>query len=122
MCTDMPLLLALLLSPSPQWCGAAEGDVRGRHVVIVDDLVQSGGTLIHCANAMRLAGAMAVSCYVTHAVFPNDSWRKCVEGKLPKGDACSLSRVDVTPAHVPGVLLQATWPWRWESYLRWGRL
>lgn len=25
-----------------------EGDPRGRHVVIVDDLVQSGGTLIEC--------------------------------------------------------------------------
>lgn len=27
-----------------------EGDVQGKHIVIVDDLVQSGGTLIECAK------------------------------------------------------------------------
>ena len=48
----------------------------GRHVVIVDDLVQSGGTLLECAKAVRFRGSMSTSCFVTHAVFPNDSWRK----------------------------------------------
>ena len=45
-----------------------EGEPRGRHVVIVDDLVQSGGTLIECqkllASQVRLAHApsCAVAC------------------------------------------------------------
>ncbi|GFH21357.1 uncharacterized protein HaLaN_18646, partial [Haematococcus lacustris] len=34
-----------------------EGDPRGRHVVIVDDLVQSGGTLIECHNVLASMGA-----------------------------------------------------------------
>ncbi len=34
-----------------------EGEPRGRHVVIVDDLVQSGGTLIECHNALLRNGA-----------------------------------------------------------------
>mmetsp|Transcript_28878 Transcript_28878/g.56693 ORF Transcript_28878/g.56693 Transcript_28878/m.56693 type:complete len:368 (-) Transcript_28878:12-1115(-) len=55
-----------------------EGDCKGRHVVIVDDLVQSGGTLISCADACRTAGAVAVSAFVTHAIFPNRSWEKFV--------------------------------------------
>lgn len=33
-----------------------EGDPKGRHVVIVDDLVQSGGTLIECQ--VRMHGAL----------------------------------------------------------------
>ena len=50
--------------------------VKGRHVVIVDDLVQSGGTLLRCAEALRAKDAAAVSAYVSHGVFPNESWRK----------------------------------------------
>ncbi|PIA41424.1 hypothetical protein AQUCO_02200085v1 [Aquilegia coerulea] len=47
-----------------------EGSAAGRHVVIVDDLVQSGGTLIECQ------GAAKVSAYVTHGVFPKQSWER----------------------------------------------
>lgn len=45
-------------------------------MVIVDDLVQTGGTLYQCACALKDQGASSVSAYVTHAVFPNTSWRK----------------------------------------------
>jgi phosphoribosylpyrophosphate synthetase len=54
----------------------SDGDPRGRHVVIVDDLVQSGSTLLECAHALEAHGATAISAYVTHAVFPRESWRK----------------------------------------------
>lgn len=53
-----------------------EGKPTGKHIVIVDDLVQSGGTLIECAKVLRREGASAVSAYVTHGVFPNESWRR----------------------------------------------
>ncbi|KAF0921021.1 hypothetical protein E2562_038224 [Oryza meyeriana var. granulata] len=53
-----------------------EGDPRGRHVVIVDDLVQSGGTLIECQKVLAEHGAAKVSAYVTHGIFPNKSWQK----------------------------------------------
>eukprot|EP00397_Hematodinium_sp_SG-2012_P027751 GEMP01029177.1.p1 GENE.GEMP01029177.1~~GEMP01029177.1.p1 ORF type:complete len:394 (+),score=76.17 GEMP01029177.1:118-1299(+) len=56
-----------------------DGEPKGRHVVIVDDMVQSGGTLLECASALRAAGATKISCYVTHAIFPNESWRKFVK-------------------------------------------
>lgn len=53
-----------------------EGRARGRGVVIVDDLVKTGGTLLECKNALERAGAKSVSAYVTHAVFPDRSWEK----------------------------------------------
>tara|TARA_B100000787_G_scaffold145463_1_gene115647 strand:- start:646 stop:924 length:279 start_codon:yes stop_codon:yes gene_type:complete len=37
---------------------------------------QTGGTLIECAKALKEAGAAKVSCFVTHGVFPNESWRR----------------------------------------------
>jgi phosphoribosylpyrophosphate synthetase len=53
-----------------------EGEPHGRHVVIVDDLVQSGGTLIECQKLLAANGASKVSAYVTHGVFPKRSWER----------------------------------------------
>lgn len=53
-----------------------EGDPTGKHIVIVDDLVQSGGTLIECQRLLASLGASHVSAYVTHGVFPNESWKR----------------------------------------------
>eukprot|EP00877_Chromochloris_zofingiensis_P011837 jgi/Chrzof1/6907/Cz02g02260.t1 len=53
-----------------------EGEPQGRHVVIVDDLVQSGGTLLECHALLSSLGARHVSAYVTHGVFPRNSWQK----------------------------------------------
>jgi len=52
--------------------------LKGAHVFIVDDLVKTGGTLIECKNALLAAGAEKVSAYVTHAVFPQESWKRFV--------------------------------------------
>jgi len=62
-----------------------EGEPQGRHVVIVDDLVQSGGTLIECHALLASLGAKHVSAYVTHGVFPKESWRKF---KADPGEGC----------------------------------
>lgn len=53
-----------------------EGDPKGRHIVIVDDLVQSGGTLIECQKVLAAHGAAKISAYVTHGIFPNKSWER----------------------------------------------
>lgn len=42
----------------------------------MDDLVQSGGTLIECQKVLLAHGAAKVSAYATHGVFPNRSWEK----------------------------------------------
>ncbi|KAE8734712.1 Ribose-phosphate pyrophosphokinase 4 [Hibiscus syriacus] len=53
-----------------------EGNPANCHVVIVDDLVQSGGTLIECKKVLFAHGAAKVSAYVTHGVFPKHSWER----------------------------------------------
>ncbi|XP_010533914.1 PREDICTED: ribose-phosphate pyrophosphokinase 3, chloroplastic isoform X2 [Tarenaya hassleriana] len=53
-----------------------EGDAEGRHVVIVDDLVQSGGTLLECQKVLAAHGAARISAYVTHGIFPKSSWKR----------------------------------------------
>jgi ribose-phosphate pyrophosphokinase len=45
------------------------GEVEGRHCILVDDIVDSAGTLCNAAEALMKNGATAVSSYVTHGVF-----------------------------------------------------
>ena len=45
------------------------GDVDGRHCILVDDIVDSAGTLCNAAVALKENGATAVEAYVTHGVF-----------------------------------------------------
>jgi non-canonical (house-cleaning) NTP pyrophosphatase len=52
--------------------------VKYDEIIIVDDLVQSGGTLIECKNALESIGYKNISAYVTHSVFPNNSWKKII--------------------------------------------
>jgi ribose-phosphate pyrophosphokinase len=48
---------------------AQPGMFAGRPVLVVDDIVSSGGTLIACAQALRAAGATTIDAIVTHALF-----------------------------------------------------
>ena len=57
-----------------------EGNARGKHVVIVDDLVQTGGTLVEAGKALLGDGAESVSAFVAHGVFPNEVWKRFMAG------------------------------------------
>ena len=48
---------------------AEAGLVAGRPVLLVDDIVSSGGTLIACAKALKAAGATTIDVVITHALF-----------------------------------------------------
>ncbi|MDO7841364.1 ribose-phosphate pyrophosphokinase [Sphingomonas immobilis] len=45
------------------------GDVEGRFCVLIDDIVDSGGTLCNAASALKEAGAAGVVAYITHGVL-----------------------------------------------------
>ncbi len=45
------------------------GDVKDRHCIMVDDIVDSAGTLCNAAVALKEHGAKSVSAYVTHGVL-----------------------------------------------------
>jgi len=45
------------------------GDVKDRRCILVDDIVDSAGTLCNAAEALMEAGATSVSAYVTHGVL-----------------------------------------------------
>ena len=49
------------------------GDVKGRHCLLVDDLIDTAGTLVKGADALMEKGAASVSACATHAVLSGPS-------------------------------------------------
>jgi len=80
------------------------GNTEGREVVIVDDLVQTGGTLFECAKVLRELGAKDVTAFVAHAVFPNNSWTRFSKNLV--GDRAIFTKLWVTNScpHITNVL------------------
>ncbi len=58
------------------------GDVEGRRCIIVDDIVDSAGTLCNAAAALREAGASAVHGYVSHAVLSGEAVARVSSSQL----------------------------------------
>mmetsp|Transcript_2634 Transcript_2634/g.2948 ORF Transcript_2634/g.2948 Transcript_2634/m.2948 type:complete len:411 (-) Transcript_2634:258-1490(-) len=73
-----------------------EGQPHGRHVVIVDDLVQSGGTIIETQKLLAAVGAKHVSAFATHGVFPNRSFDKFVPETREGGAASGFAHFWIT--------------------------
>ena len=58
------------------------GDVTGRTCVIVDDLVDTAGTLCKAADALKASGAVKVVAYATHAVLSGAAVTNLVQSSL----------------------------------------
>ncbi len=58
------------------------GDVKGRTCILVDDIVDSGGTLVNAAEALLEQGADSVSAYITHGVLSGGAIGRITSSKL----------------------------------------
>lgn len=60
------------------------GDVDGYHCVLVDDIVDSAGTLCNAAQALTDAGASGVTAYVTHGVLSGGAVARVADSPLDR--------------------------------------
>jgi ribose-phosphate pyrophosphokinase len=58
------------------------GDVKGRTCILVDDIVDSGGTLVNAADALLEKGAKDVYAYITHGVLSGGAVARITASKL----------------------------------------
>ena len=65
------------------------GDVRGKTCIIVDDIIDSGGTIVNAAAALKKIGAKDVHVYVTHGVLSGGA-----ENKIKKSNIKNLVITD----------------------------
>ncbi len=76
------------------------GDVAGKRCVLVDDIVDSGGTLVNAADALLQAGAVSVQAYVTHGVLS--------AGAVARIAASRLDRLVITDSIRPTEAVRVT--------------
>jgi ribose-phosphate pyrophosphokinase len=60
------------------------GDVRGMRCILIDDIVDSGGTLCNAADALLAAGAVSVQAYVTHGVLSGAAVERINDSRLDR--------------------------------------
>jgi ribose-phosphate pyrophosphokinase len=58
------------------------GDVEGEHCIVVDDIVDTAGTLTEAARALKDAGAASVSAAITHAVLSGPAIKRIMDSPL----------------------------------------
>jgi ribose-phosphate pyrophosphokinase len=58
------------------------GEVKGKTCVLIDDLVDTAGTLCHAARALKNAGAKRVVSYTTHAVLSGPAVERIMKSEL----------------------------------------
>ncbi len=64
------------------------GDVNGRACILIDDIVDSGGTLCNAAEALLAQGATSVAAYITHGVLSG--------GAVARVDGSALTELVIT--------------------------
>ncbi|MFK7872300.1 MAG: ribose-phosphate diphosphokinase [Oligoflexales bacterium] len=60
------------------------GDVKGKDCLIVDDIVDTAGSLVRGAQALHSAGAKSVQAAVAHAVLSGDAVAKIIDSPIQK--------------------------------------
>jgi ribose-phosphate pyrophosphokinase len=58
------------------------GDIRGKHCLLIDDIVDSGGTLCNAADALMEKGATGVTAYITHGVLSGGAAARITSSRL----------------------------------------
>ena len=69
------------------------GDVKGRDCILIDDIVDSGGTLCNAAQALMEAGALSVTAYISHGVLSG--------GAVARVNASALKELVITDSILP---------------------
>jgi ribose-phosphate pyrophosphokinase len=75
------------------------GDVKGKRCILIDDIVDSGGTLVNAANALLASGATEAMAYISHGVLSG--------GAVAKITASSLKTLVITDSIQPTEAVKA---------------
>lgn len=96
--TPIALIHKKRISGSETRINAVVGDVEGKDVVIYDDMIRTGSSLLQAAEAYRQAGAARIVAVTTHLVLP--------PGTIERLEASCLERIIGTDSHPNHLLVE----------------
>lgn len=87
---DTPMVICHKARKRPNEVGEMTviGDVEGKNVILVDDIIDTAGTITKAADLIKEQGAKSVRCFASHAVFSGPAYERI--------DNCALEEVVVT--------------------------
>ncbi|MBN1694597.1 ribose-phosphate pyrophosphokinase [candidate division WOR-3 bacterium] len=83
---DIPIAIVDKRRPEPNHCEVVNiiGDVKDKTAIIIDDIVDTAGTLTEAANELKKQGASAIYAYITHPVLSGKAIEKITTSSLDK--------------------------------------
>ena len=78
---------------------AINANVANRKVIIYDDMIRTGGSLVEAAKAYKAAGAAEISVITTHGLFTNNALQKIADSGI-------INKITSLDTHPNAVLLQ----------------
>jgi len=96
---DMDLAIVDKRRPEPNESEVMNiiGEVKGKDAIIVDDMIDTGGTLTHAAEAIENAGASQVIAAATHPVFSEPAFERIHNSPLSEVVVCNTIPVNPEP-------------------------
>jgi ribose-phosphate pyrophosphokinase len=110
---DLAIVAKRRISATETEAMSVIGDIRGRNVLMVDDLTETAGTLVNAAKLLRRRGAKQILACVSHAVLNEigiDRLRKSVIDELITTDTVARPAIDgvkIKTLSVAGLLGEA---------------
>ncbi|HWZ04974.1 MAG TPA: ribose-phosphate diphosphokinase, partial [Mucilaginibacter sp.] len=94
LCVNAAFILKRRLKDDHTEVSAVNADVSGKTVIIYDDMIRSGGSIINAAQTYKNEGAGDIYVITTHGLFINDGIEKLKSSGLIKKLICTDSHVN----------------------------
>ena len=95
------------LSGSDVKISPATMDCMGKNILIVDDMISTGGTIIAAKQALKEAGAASISVACTHGLFVNNALERLTGNALETVLCCNTLENEVSNISVAGIIIDA---------------
>ena len=95
------------LSGSDVKISPAKMDCKGKNILIVDDMISTGGTIVAAKQALKEAGAKSVSVACTHGIFVNNALERLTGNSLDAVLCCNTLENKVSHISVAGIIADA---------------
>jgi len=95
------------LSGSEVKIAPAQMDCNGKNILIVDDMISTGGTIVAAGAALKEAGAKSISVACTHGLFVNNALERLTGNALEAVLCCNTLENEVSHISVAGIISDA---------------